>query len=905
MSKSLVIVESPTKANTLRKFLGDGYLVEATVGHIRDLPENAAQIPAAHKKKKWARLGVDVENDFEPLYVVQPDKKKTITALKKLLKECDELLLATDEDREGEAISWHVLELLKPKVPVKRMVFHEITKTAVQHALANTREVDTHLVEAQEARRIIDRLYGYEVSPILWRKIAKGLSAGRVQSVAVRMVVEREQARMRFHRASYWDLVATFQTPAGGKFDARLHELEGRRIASGKDFDPDSGTLKKASLAHLDEAAANDLRDALAAGAFSVSEADEKPFTRSPAPPFTTSTLQQEANRKLRFDARRTMRAAQKLYESGLITYMRTDSVALSNDAIAMTRKNIEQQYGPELLPPSPRRYKNKVKNAQEAHECIRPAGDRIRSVDEVRKLGSDEAKLYELIWKRTMACQMTDARGRRMSLKVSGSAAGRSALFQARGSVVDKPGFLRAYVEGSDDPDAVLADKDTLLPPVEEGQTLTCDQLVSDGHETTPPPRLTEAALIKALEESGIGRPSTYASIIDTIQRRDYTFKKGNALVPSFVAFAVVALMREHLTDLIDPTFTARMEDRLDAISRGEQGTLPYLKEFYFGNGTLGLRPLLDQKAADIDPRTVCTISIGTDADGNDVAVRVGRYGPYLQRGEDTAPLPEGLCPDEVDLARAEILFAEVKRADTPIGHHPENGKPIYVKSGRYGPYVQLGESQARPAKKSAKSTKSSAKGEAKSEDGEEPKKPAKSTKKTKAKSAAKAEVGEKPKMVSLLKGMIPAEMTFEVALSLLALPRPLGVDSEGRAIEAGVGRYGPFVKREREYRSLTADDNVLTVDLARALVLFAQEKRSGRAAPATLKLFENVKALGGKDIKMLDGRYGPYVTDGDFNASLPKDTADPQALTVEEALELLAVARTKKKKPRRRTKK
>ncbi len=842
MAKHLVIVESPTKARTLRRFLGDDYIVEATVGHVRDLPGNAAQIPAKYKKEKWARLGVNVDDDFKPLYVIQPDKKDRIAALRKLAKTVDSIYLATDEDREGEAISWHIVQLLAPKVPVHRMVFHEITRQAIERAVGETREIDKNLVEAQETRRIIDRLYGYEVSPILWRKIAPRLSAGRVQSVATRVIVEREQARMRFHEATYWDLLASFKTKDGAAFQARLIELDGARIATGKDFDADTGKLKNAKVALLGGDDARGLADALGSASFSVTDAQEKPYVRRPAAPFTTSTLQQEGNRKLRFDARRTMRAAQKLYENGYITYMRTDSVALSGDAIRMTRQAIAKTYGEDELPPNPRQYKNKVKNAQEAHEAIRPAGSHVRTVSDVRaKLGDDEARLYELIWKRTMACQMRDAVGRRMVLRVGGSANGKLAVFHAGGTVIDRPGFLRAYVEGSDDPEAALADKDVLLPALAEGDPLTLGGLESESHTTSPPARLTEATLVKLLEESGIGRPSTYASIIDTIQRREYTFKKGNALVPTFTAFAVVRLMREHLTALIDLDFTARMEDRLDAIARGEEQTLAYLNDFY--RGERGLRNTLDTKAEEIDPRTVCTIPLGVDADGTPVAIRVGRYGPFISRGDDTARVPEKTPPDELSLDKAIEMLETVRKGDTPIGEHPENGKPVFVKNGRFGPYVQLG---------------------------------------------TKDESEEKPKMVSLLKGMAPDSVTLDVALELLSLPRPLGVDAEGRVIEAGVGRYGPFVKREKEYRSLEATDGVLTVGLPRALELFAKEKRTRRTVEP-IKTFEKVEARGGADIRLLKGRYGPYVTDGEINASLPRDYADPAALTVEEAVDLI----------------
>jgi len=868
MTNRLVIVESPTKAKTLKRYLGKEFTVESSVGHVRDLPSSAAEIPAAYKKEPWARLGVNVEEEFKPLYVVQPEKKKKITELKRLAKEADELLLATDEDREGEAISWHLVEVLKPKIPVRRMVFHEITKAAIERSLDETRDLNLDLVGAQETRRIIDRLYGYEVSPILWRKIAPRLSAGRVQSVATWMLVDRERARMRFVPSVYWDLVATFETEKGETFPARLHTLDGKRLASGKDFDPDTGELKKKDAAHLLRKDADSLRAGLEAATFEIRSAEEKPFNRSPAPPFTTSTLQQEGNRKLRFDAKRTMRAAQRLYENGFITYMRTDSVTLSNEAVRITRDAVKRLYGADYLPEKPRTYKTNVKNAQEAHEAIRPAGDRVADVDEVKRaLGSDEARLYDLIWKRTLACQMRGARGRRMTLRVAGEADGRDAVFNATGTVIDFPGFLRAYVEGSDDPEAALADKETILPPVKEGEKVGAKELACEEHVTTPPPRLTEASLVKALEESGIGRPSTYASIIDTIERREYTFKKGSALVPTFMAFAVVTLMERHFAELIDTAFTAKMEDRLDEISRGEYDTQKYLHEFYYGNGRPGLRPLLDQKAEDIDPRRVCTIPIAKDGDGNEIVVRVGRYGPFLQRGETRAPVPEYTPPDELTEERVQELIEAGERAERPIGHHPDSDEPIYVKTGRFGPYVQLGDPDPEDKKK-------------------------------------------KPKMVSLLDGMEPATISLDTALELLRLPRTLGQDDKGVDVVAHLGPYGPYIKRGDDTRSLTPDDDLLTIDLKRAKELLAQEKKTRfRRQPKTLRVIENVAALDGTDLKILDGRYGPYVTDGDVNASLPKGTA-PDDLAVADAVDLLARARErkgkkKKKKTARKTKK
>ena len=871
MTRTLVIVESPTKAKTLEKFLGKDYVVESSIGHVRDLPAGAAEIPKNMKGESWARLGVDVDDDFRPLYVVQAAKKQKITELKRILKDVDEVLLATDEDREGEAISWHLLEVLKPKVPVRRMVFHEITKEAILASLADTRDIDENLVQAQETRRIIDRLYGYGVSPILWRKVAPKLSAGRVQSVAIRMLVERERARMRFKPAQYWDLLAKFETAEGKHFEARLHTLGGQRLASGKDFDPDTGILSRDGVHHLRTSEAAELRSALENASFSVLSAEEDPFTRKPAPPFTTSTLQQEGNNKLKFNAKRTMRAAQRLYESGYITYMRTDSVVLSEEAIRMTRAGIAETYGDAFLPKEPRTYKTKVRNAQEAHEAIRPAGTKIAGVSEVRKkLGEDEARVYELIWKRTMACQMPDAKGRRMTLRVTGTDqatedAPRDAIFQATGSVIDFHGFLRAHVEGAADPEAALAERETLLPPVAKGDPLTAASLGSDEHHTTPPARLTEASLVRAMEESGIGRPSTYASIIDTIERRDYTIKKGSALVPTFTAFAVVALMESHLTHLIDPAFTAKMEDHLDAISRGEEEKLPYLREFYF-DSERGLKPMLEVNTEEIDPRTVCSIPLGTDAEGRELIARVGRYGPFLQREDQTAPIPDQTCPDELTVERATELIENRARGDEPIGLHPESGLPVHVKIGRYGPYVQLGLPEDKK---------------------------------------------EKPKMVSLLKGMNPEDVTLDLALQLLELPRVVGVDDDGVEIIAYNGRYGPYIKRDADTRSLGPDDDLLKLSRERALALLAEEKKGrGYKQPAKpLKVFEKVAELDGADVQLLPGRYGPYVTDGEVNASLPRDMEDPLTLTISHALELLEARRqtqgAKKGRKKKATKK
>ena len=867
MTKRLVIVESPTKAKTLGKFLGKDFVVESSVGHIRDLPAGAAEIPEEYKGEKWARLAVNIAEDFQPLYVINPDKKKVITDLKKKLKACDELLLATDEDREGEAISWHLLEVLKPKCTVKRMVFHEITKEAVEHALEDTRELDTHLVEAQEARRIIDRLYGYEISPLLWKKIKPKLSAGRVQSVAIRIIVERELERMRFQSAEYWDLAGIFATGKEEKFPAKLVSIDGLRLANGRDFDPDTGALKDPASAdkirHLKGEEARALVEKLRAGTFNVIKTEERPFTQRPPAPFTTSTLQQEAGRKLGFDARRTMRAAQRLYELGFITYMRTDSVNLSKEALNATRNAVIDLYGHEFLPKEPRIHKGKVKNAQEAHEAIRPSGETFLTPGEVSsKISLDESKVYELIWKRTMACQMLEARGRKMTVTIEGIADGTSFRFTATGRVIDFAGFLRAYVEGSDDPDAELADKDTILPAMAEGDTLAAKEITPEEHHTKPPARLTEASLVKLLEESGIGRPSTYASIIQTIQARDYTFKKGQALVPSFTAFAVVQLMKNHFSNLINLDFTAKMEDRLDTIARGEYEALPYLKEFYFGNGTMGLKGLLEQNLEAIDPRTVCSIPLPWEYEGATVTVRVGRYGPYLEAGEARANIADGVCPDELDQETTQELFRVAAEGPRSLGDHPESKLPIYVKVGRFGPYVQLGD---------------------RVEDSK-----------------------EKPKMSSLLPGMTPETVTLDEAVQLLNLPRTVGQDPEGVDVVVAFGRYGAYVKRGTDTRSLTETDHVLTVGLERCLELLAQPRTRGRRAPAEpLKRFESVEALDGVELKVLKGRYGPYVTDGETNASLPRDYEDPTALTEPEAVQLILDrrARVGKKKTKKKT--
>ena len=842
---SLVIVESPTKARTIANFLPEGFVVEASVGHIRDLPTSAAEIPEEVKGEAWARLGIDVENDFRPLYVVPPEKKKQVAKLKKLLKDAKELYLATDEDREGESISWHLCEVLAPGIPLRRLVFHEITREAIQKALAAPRELDTRLVKAQETRRILDRLYGYEISPILWRKVKPKLSAGRVQSVTIRLIVERERERQRFKKSTYWDLTGTFSGKgkddfANPAFEAVLASLDGKRIARGKDFDSATGRLRASDggeVVLIDEAQANELHKRLSTSAWKVEKIDRKPYTDRPAPPFTTSTLQQEANRKLRLSARATMQAAQRLYENGFITYMRTDSTSLSDGAVARSRELIGQLYGKDYVPAQPRQYRTKVKNAQEAHEAIRPSMDFHRPESIRDQLGDREAKVYELIWKRTMACQMEDARGHRMSLRIGDG----RAVFQASGKTIEFPGYLRAYVEGADDPEAELADKEVVLPDLREGQDVKLLELEPKSHTTQPPARYTEASLVKDLEARGIGRPSTYATIIDTILQRNYVVKQGAALVPTFTAVAVVRLMEVYFTDLVDPTFTARMEDDLDMISLGEKEALPYLHAFYFGiAGGRGLKSLVE---SDIDAREVCTIPMGEDSEGRKVDIRVGKYGPYLERGEERATIPEGLAPDELDMAKAEEILA---RGSGPVelGVDSETELKVYVRTGRYGPYVQLGEDD------------------------------------------------DDPKRKSLLPGMDQDSVTVDDALRLLRLPRKVGVDpGTGDDVLTDFGRYGPYVKRGTEARSLEKVEDIFELDLATALKRLAEAPARGGRRRASQVLRElGTDPATGAAIKVLEGPYGLYVSDGTTNASLPKGSAVEDA-KLEQAIELIRI--------------
>ncbi|HUQ64499.1 MAG TPA: type I DNA topoisomerase [Acidimicrobiales bacterium] len=860
MPKPLVIVESPAKARTIAGFLGGDFVVESSVGHIRDLPRNAADVPASVKGESWARLGVDVENGFKPLYVVASEKKSVVSNLRQLLKNATELYLATDEDREGESIAWHLLEVLSPpaNIPVKRMVFHEITRSAIEDAVDNWRELDRHLVDAQEARRILDRLYGYEVSPVLWKKVLPRLSAGRVQSVATRILVERERARMRFRAASYAGLEGTFARE-GREFDATLVALDGARLATGRDFDESGAVTSSGNVVVLDRPRADALAGALAAAEFAVRTVDEKPYRRTPYPPFMTSTLQQEAGRKLRFSSQRAMSVAQRLYEQGYITYMRTDSTSLSETAEKAARAQARELYGADYVPDQPRRYQRKVKNAQEAHEAIRPAGDSFRTPDQVaRELGRDELALYELVWKRTIASQMADVRGRSVQVRLGAtSSAGEDAEFAATGKVIEFPGFLRAYVEGSDDPDGELEDREVRLPPVAPGDHLDTVALEAKDHSTQPPARFTEASLVKALEEMGVGRPSTYASIMGTIQDRGYVWKKGTALVPSFTAFAVVGLLEDHFANLVDYEFTARMEDDLDGIAAGREEAQPWLSRFYFGNGQPGLHAMVSERLDAIDPKEVNSIPLGAGDDGTEIVARVGRYGPYVQRSDDKASIPEGLAPDELTVAKAEELLA-APSGERALGDDPQTGFPIVAKVGRYGAYVTV-----MPPDDET--------------DGAEPKK--------------KTKKAEKPKSASLLSNMTLDGVTLDDALRLLSLPRSLGHDpADGTEVTVQNGRYGPYVKKDTESRSLDNEDLLFTVTLDEALALLAQPKRGrGQRAAAAPPIKElGADPVSGAPTVVKEGRYGPYVTDGTTNASL-RAGDDVETLTAERAAELL----------------
>ncbi len=837
----LVIVESPTKARTIRNFLPKEYQVEASMGHIRDLPANAAEVPAEQKGEAWSRLGVNVEQDFDPLYVIPSSKKKVVAELRKKLKDADELILATDEDREGESIGWHLFEVLKPKVPVSRMVFHEITREAIQQALKETRAIDDDLVHAQETRRILDRLVGYTVSPLLWKKIAPRLSAGRVQSVAVRLLVMRERERRAFKSGAYWDLKALLNKrpdQPDHRFEAQLLSVGGVRVASGRDFDENTGKIPDGKeVLLLNQREAESLKTRLLKGLWRVSELEEKDATRSPSPPFTTSTLQQEANRKLGMSAKETMRVAQSLYENGYITYMRTDSVNLSDQAINAARHRVTELYGAQYLSDKPRQYTGKTKNAQEAHEAIRPAGDQMRPADAL-PISGDERRLYDLIWKRTVATQMANARLRFTTATIAVD----NALFRASGRTVIFPGFFRAYVEGSDDPEAALESQESPLPPLVINEEVDCRDLEAVGHETKPPARYTEASLVKALEAEGIGRPSTYASIIDTIQQRGYVFKQRRELVPTFTAFAVTKLLEDHFFDLVDLNFTATMEQKLDDIAGGEVNWLVYLRQFYLGQE--GLETQVKEKEAGIDPR----FASGVDLEDLSAEVRIGQFGPFLAKevnGERiTAGLPADIAPADLTEALAEQLFSQKTEGPTSLGVDPESELPVLLKIGPYGHYVQLGEEEEGSKKK--------------------------------------------PKRVSLLKGMEADDMDLDLALQLLSLPRTLGDHPEsGKTVKAGVGRFGPYIVYDGSYASLKKEDNVLEVELPRALELLeAAAARKGAKGGGSAKAV--LKDLGehpdGGPVQVLDGRYGPYVKYGKINATLPEGVK-PEEVTMAQA--------------------
>src|SRR5579875_668248 len=877
----LVIVESPTKARTIAGYLGQGYVVESSIGHIRDMPDKAAEIPAKYRSEPWARLGVNVEAGFEPLYVVHSDKKQQVAKLKQLLKGADELLLATDEDREGEAIAWHLLEELKPKVPTSRMVFHEITPEAIAQAVANPRDLNRGLVDAYQARRVLDRLYGYEVSPVLWKKVMPRLSAGRVQSVATRLVVDRERERIAFRAAQYWDLEAEFATRPGGAaqktdaddpsaFTATLVTVDGRRVAQGRDF-TSTGTLRGNDILHLDGEAAAALAGRLEGAVFSVRSVERKPYRRGPYAPFRTTTLQQEASRKLGFSAKHTMSVAQRLYENGYITYMRTDSITLSQTAIDAARRQARELYGASYVPDAPRTYASKVKNAQEAHEAIRPAGDRFRTPEQVARdgLSRDELRLYDLVWKRTVASQMKDATGESVSVRVAGtSSAGENAEFGASGKIINFYGFLKAYVEGADDPNADRDDRERRLPPLAENDPLDVLRLAGAEQATRPPARYTEASLVKELEDREIGRPSTYASIIGTILDRGYVFKKGAALVPSFLAFAVVTLLERHFGQLVDYEFPARMKDVLDEIARGEAARVPWLRRFYFGTdgsggsggpgggggpggaeaaesviGGKGLKALVGDSGG-IDPREVSSFPLA----GSDIVVRVGRYGPYLERDGQRANVPEDMAPDELTPERAEELFSQ-PNGDVVLGQDPGTGRVIVAKNGRFGPYVT--EQLPEDAPSSAK-----------------------------------------PRYASLLSSMSLDTVTLEDALKLLSLPRVIG-ELDGEQVTVQNGRYGPYVKKGTDSRSLEREEQLFTLTLAEAKELFSQPKARSRGRAAAPPLRElGTDPSTGKPMVVKNGRFGPYVTDGQTNASL-RSGDDVETLTPQRGAELLAERR------------
>ena len=853
MARPLIIVESATKARTIAGYLGSGYRVESSQGHIRDLPNNAKQIPAKFKDQRWARdWGVDVDRDFEPLYIVPPESRKTVQTLKRLVKEASELFLATDEDREGEAIAWHLEKVLKPKVPMRRMVFHEITPVAIRTALENPRPIDNALVDAQEARRTLDRLVGYGLSPVLWRKVKRGLSAGRVQSVAVRLIVERERRRIAFRSAGFWSIEGLFATERGETFTASLTAIDGTRPAGSRDFN-ERGELTTSKVVRLDETRARDVSAGIEGCHLTVRSVVAKPYSRNPYAPFRTSTLQQEASRKLRFAASRTMIAAQRLYERGHITYMRTDSTNLSETALKTARAEILKRYGSRYLAAKPRRYANKVKNAQEAHEAIRPAGDSWRTPQQLSKLVNDrdQQRVYRLIWTRTLASQMAPARGESTRVRLGGTIkGGTDAEFGATGRTVTFAGFLRVYVEGQDDPDREVDDRERHLPALAVDDRVLARDVTAKGRQTQPPHRFTEASLIKQLEDMGIGRPSTYASIIATVIGRGYVFKKGNALIPSITGFATTQLLERHFEELVDFGFTARMEDDLDKIARGETEKVPWLRRFFHGNGAPGLYRLVSGEHVDgIDPRQIF-LDLGKDEQGEPVMVRVGRYGPYVARGDDRASVPEDIPPDELSVERA-VEMLEAPQGDKILGTDPDSGLTVLARIGRYGPYVQLGED---------------------------------------AKGAGK------PKRASLLRNMVIDELALDDALKLLSLPRQVGAHPEtGEMIVAGNGRYGPYLKMGKAYRNLDNPQRLFDITLGEAVKVMNAPKQTRRrgAAPPLKELGKD--PVSGGTVLLRTGRYGPYVTDGAVNASVREDAiAD---LNLEQAAVLLARRREKLK--------
>ncbi|WP_297850381.1 type I DNA topoisomerase [uncultured Corynebacterium sp.] len=914
--KTLVIVESQTKAKKIQKYLGDAYFVEASVGHIRDLPGRAADIPAKYKKEPWAKLGVNPEAEFQPIYVVSADKKKKVTDLRAKLKQSDKLLLATDPDREGEAIAWHLLEVLKPKVPVERMVFNEITESAIREAAENTRELDMDLVDAQETRRILDRLYGYEVSPVLWKKVMPRLSAGRVQSVATRVIVERERERMAFIPAEYWDLTASLER-SGETFDAKLTLIDGSRIAQGKDFD-DRGKLKNDELVVVDEQDARALADGLTGQDMTVTKVVSKPYTRRPYPPFMTSTLQQAAGAKLHFTSARTMRIAQRLYENGHITYMRTDSTSLSKQGLDAARSAARELYGANYVTDAPRRYDRKVKNSQEAHEAIRPAGERFATPGELASsLDAEEFKLYELIWQRTVASQMEDARGTSVTATIAGTATtGENVELSASGRTITFPGWLRAYSDTQDK-------NEKHLPQLAEGDGLATREVTADGHSTNPPARYTEASLVKKMEELGIGRPSTYASIIKTIQDRGYVAPRGNALVPTWVAFSVVGLLEQNFDALVDYEFTSSMEDELDEIARGNENRTQWLTGFYFGDADAdestaeaiarrgGLKSIIESNLESIDARRVNSLELFHDDEDRPVYVRVGRYGPYLERQVGTtaegepeyqrANLPESTTPDEVTKEMAEKLFA-TPPTGRELGENPKTGRTVVAKEGRYGPYVTelVRDDERATAESRAEEIIAQERAEEDAQRAAEGKRAKNWETKTAANQKAKRveqliDEQLKPATASLFSSMEPSTVTLDEALQLLSLPREVGEDpADGEMITAQNGRYGPYLKKGSDSRSLANEEQIFSITLDEARRIYAEPKRRGRAAakPPLKMLGDN--DVSGKPMTVKDGRFGPYVTDGETNASLQRGDT-PETMTDQRANELLSARRAR----------